>query len=49
MCPLCPKGNSNCKRAQRGVVLLDVVAALAIVALAAFASPISIRDGVAMN
>ena len=36
MCPASPKGNSNRKRAQRGVVLLDVVAALAIVALAAF-------------
>jgi alcohol dehydrogenase class IV len=36
MCPASPKGNSNRKRAQRGVVLLDVVAALAIVGLAAF-------------
>jgi general secretion pathway protein H len=36
MYPASPKDNSNRKRAQRGVVLLDVVAALAIVALAAF-------------
>jgi general secretion pathway protein H len=36
MCPLSRKGNGSHKTAQRGVVLLDVVAALAIVALAAF-------------
>lgn len=36
MWPASPKGNGNRKRAQGGVVLLDVVAALAIVALAAF-------------
>ncbi|MBZ9809191.1 MULTISPECIES: hypothetical protein [unclassified Mesorhizobium] len=34
MCPVSPEGNR--KRARRGVVLIDVVAALAIVALAAF-------------
>jgi general secretion pathway protein H len=36
MCPPSRKGNGSRKTAQRGVVLLDVVAALAIVALAAF-------------
>lgn len=36
MCPPSPRGNTSRKRPRRGVVLLDVVAALAIVALAAF-------------
>ena len=36
MCRASPRGNSIRKKAQRGVVLLDVVAALAIVGLAAF-------------
>ncbi len=46
MCRASPKGNSTRKRAQRGVVLLDVVAALAIVALAAFVLMPRPRSGV---
>jgi general secretion pathway protein H len=45
-CPACPRGNGSCKRAQRGVVLLDVVAALAIVALAAFVLMPRPRSGI---
>lgn len=46
MCPASPRGSIDRKVGQRGVVLLDVIAALAIFALAAFVLMPRPRSGV---